>query len=121
VVNDPTVEEGVILLLVNKIERAFDENQEICIDNTSAPKFHRYLLGRNVIFNDMPEWGDIQLTVDPNTGALIYSPEGLQQFTMQSKNKVDIISTIDGFEVSITDFDFSCRLKIISDAYFVIF
>jgi hypothetical protein len=77
--------------------KAFDENQEIRIDTQGLEATRR---GRNVLYDpSQVQWKEVILSLDPETGAQLFSPEGFKKITMQTTNKVDILPLIDGVEV----------------------
>ncbi len=60
-----------------------------------------YYPGRCVIIKDPSgvEWGDINPTLDPMTGQPQLDSDGLIKVTIQSTNKVDVVTLVDGVEV----------------------
>jgi hypothetical protein len=82
---------------VDGILKTVSGTKEFIVDEREAPT--PFLPGRNVIIKDRSEveWGDLIPTPDPTTGQ-----PGLQ-FTLQSTNKVDVTTLVDGIEVDFFD------------------
>jgi hypothetical protein len=92
--------------------KAFDENQEIRIDTQGLEATLVYP-GRNVIIKDPSQLrgGEISSSLDPKTGAQVFSPEGFKKVTVQFASKVDIIPMIDGVEVCYGIYIYQTKIK----------
>ena len=105
--------EGTLIPILDDMVKAFDENQEIRIDTQGLEATFKVYPGRNVIIKDPSQlqYKELIFSLDPETGAQVFSPEGFKKITMQTTNKVDIIPMIDGVEVCNGTYIYQTKIK----------